>query len=58
MESGKGWKAISVDNDNAYKEFIIDTEADLINLPTKKYFGSAALCLETSDVYVLNTKGV
>lgn len=57
MESPDGVKVIQVDNDNGYKEFVIDTVADLSKLPTKKFFGSAALCLETSDVYVLNTKG-
>lgn len=57
MESN-GFKAISVDNDNNYKEFIVDTEADIEKLPTTRYFGSCALCIETGDVYVLNTKGV
>lgn len=51
-----GWKVIQNDNDNGVKEYIVDTLADLSKLP-KKYLGSAALCLETSDVYVLNTKG-
>lgn len=51
-----GWKTIQHDNDNGVREYIIDTLADLEKLPTK-YLGSAALCLETSDVYVLNTKG-
>lgn len=39
------------------KEFTVDKEADIANLPTmpKCKPGSSALCIETSAVYVLGT---
>lgn len=49
---------IQVNNNTAAKKFIADTEADIANLPTNVYAGSTALCVETSDVYVINTQGV
>lgn len=36
--------------------YLIDTEADVKNLPTHCAPGSTALCAETSDVYILNNK--
>lgn len=38
------------------KEFVIDSEEDIKNLPLDCPAGSAALCLSTGDVYMLNTK--
>ena len=38
-------------------EFICDTVADIVNLPTEKnkvYPGSAALVASTGDIYILN----
>ena len=47
-------------NNVYYTEFVIDTVDDLQNLP--KNFnavavGSAAICLENSEVYMLNSEG-
>lgn len=44
-------------NIKATQEFIIDTAADAKDLPIGAYPGSAALCIETGDVYVLGTDG-
>lgn len=41
------------------KQFTLDTPDDLPNLPTSGIaVGSAALVISTSDVYMLNSKGV
>ena len=41
-------------NDYNYKEFIVDTDADIADLPTKGVApGSNCLVVETSDVYIL-----
>ena len=39
------------------KEFVIDTEADLENLPIDIPMGSTALCIKSGDVYMLNGSG-
>lgn len=39
------------------KEFVIDTEKDVDNLPVDVATGSVALCIETSAVYMINSKG-
>lgn len=42
------------------KEYVIDTVSDLNTLPTDTRQvgpGSAAICVENSAVYMLNTKG-
>lgn len=38
------------------KEFVVDSESDVENLPTDVPMGSAALVIETGAVYVLNSK--
>lgn len=35
-------------------EYVADTEADVQNLPTDVYPGSACIVIETSNVYMLN----
>lgn len=37
-----------------HKEFMIDTVADLDDLPINIPMGSVAFCIATSDVYMLN----
>lgn len=47
-------------NNTYYTEFVIDTVADLANLPkdfNTVSIGSAAICLENSEVYMLNSEG-
>lgn len=46
-------------NNTYYTEFICDTEADIATLPGLKSCaaGSAAICLENGEVYMLNTQG-
>lgn len=40
------------------KQYVLDTEADLADLPVRNIaVGSAALVIETSNVYMLNSKG-
>lgn len=34
------------------KEFVIDTPADALNLPTDVPMGSSALCIQNGDVYI------
>lgn len=41
----------------ATAEFVMDTASDVNDLPTDVYPGSAALCIETGDVYVMNSTG-
>ena len=46
-------------NNTYYTEFAIDSVADLANLPTEAdevAVGSAAICIENSEVYMLNSK--
>lgn len=60
-------------NSPLYKEYICDTPSDIANLPTNKKSGqpfdekidknyatagSIVFVISTSDVYMLNTKGV
>lgn len=40
-----------------YREFCVDTEDDLGDLPVDTAPGSVAICIETSAVYMLNSKG-
>jgi hypothetical protein len=45
-------------NNTYYTEFAIDSVADLANLPTdasEVAAGSAAICIENSEVYMLNS---
>ncbi len=47
-------------NNTYYTEFVIDTVADLQTLPTspdEAAQGSAAICIENSEVYMLNSHG-
>jgi hypothetical protein len=47
-------------NNTYYTEFVVDTIADLQNLPSNfnaVAVGSAAICLENSEVYMLNSEG-
>lgn len=39
------------------KEYFCDTEADVKFLPKDAEVGSAALVIETGEVYLINTKG-
>ena len=44
-------------NDYNYKEFIVDTDADITDLPTKGVApGSNCFVIETSTVYMLNNQ--
>lgn len=43
------------DSTGAYvTELVADSVADIANLPTNVYSGSTCICIETSDVYMLN----
>ena len=47
-------------NNTYYTEFVCDTVADIAQLPAGPpscAVGSAAICLENSEVYLLNTEG-
>lgn len=47
-------------NNTYYTEFVIDEVKDVANLPTnfnQVAPGSAAICIENSEVYILSTKG-
>ncbi len=45
------------DNVSAYvTEFVVDTEADVANLPTNVAPGSNCVVAATGNVYILNTK--
>lgn len=45
-------------NNSYYTEYVIDKIEDIAQLPTQRqYAGNAAICLENSEVYILNTKG-
>lgn len=52
-----GWKIISSNNSNMVKTYTIDTENDIVSLPTN-FLGSSAICISTGSVYMLNTEGV
>lgn len=46
-------------NNTYYSEFAIDTEEDVATLPTEPTdvgVGSAAICIDNSEVYMLNSK--
>lgn len=46
-------------NNTYYTEFVIDTVQDVSTLPTDEEsvsIGSAAICIENSEVYILNSK--
>lgn len=46
-------------NNTYYTEFVIDTVQDVSTLPTDEEsvsIGSAAICIENSEVYMLNSK--
>ena len=49
------------DHNNAYyTEFVVDTVAEVAELPTQPPdcdMGSAAICLENSEVYMLSSRG-
>lgn len=50
--------AIKQTNDNRdfdWEEFVIDTEADVADLPTNRGWGSTAICIATGNVYMLNS---
>ena len=47
-------------NNTYYTEFAVDTVQDIQTLPTdtnEVSVGSAAICLENSEVYMLNSRG-
>lgn len=47
-------------NNTYYTEFVIDKIEDIATLPTnfnQVAPGSVAICIEDSEVYMLNTKG-
>lgn len=47
-------------NNTYYTEFVVDTVQDLQNLPSNfntVAIGSAAICLENGEVYMLNSEG-
>jgi len=47
-------------NNTYYTEFVIDKIEDIASLPTnfnQVAPGSVAICIEDSEVYMLNTKG-
>ena len=47
-------------NNVYYTEFVVDTVAEVQTLPTQPpecSVGSAAICLENSEVYMLNSHG-
>lgn len=53
-----GYAIIKQQNTNSayYTEFVIDTDADLDNVPIDECsVGSSVLCLDTGDVYMLNS---
>lgn len=39
------------------KEFVLDTAADVDNLPRNVAMGSSAFVIETGDVYMMNGNG-
>lgn len=39
------------------REYICDTEADIADIPTNCAPGSTIFVIETSNLYMLNTKG-
>lgn len=46
-------------NNTYYTEFVIDTAQDVSTLPTDEEsvsIGSVAICIENSEVYMLNSK--
>ena len=54
-----GYAVTKQQNSNTayYTEFVIDTDADLPNIPIEECsVGSAALCLDTGSVYMLNSE--
>ena len=45
-------------DNNKIKEYIVDTNAEIADLPTNPmYMGSTALVIESSSVYMLNGSG-
>lgn len=46
-------------NSTYYNEFAIDKESDIADLPKQPECatGSAAICIENSEVYMLDSKG-
>ena len=39
------------------KEYVLDTPADLDNLPVTDKMGSTAFIISTSQIYIINSKG-
>jgi hypothetical protein len=39
-------------------EYVLDTIADIVNLPTTCATGSTALVIETAEVYIKNGEGI
>jgi hypothetical protein len=37
------------------KEYVVDKESDVKDLPTNAKAGSTAICIETSSVYMINS---
>ena len=44
-------------NDYNLREYVLDTEADIANLPKTDAPGSTAFVIDTSSVYMINTEG-
>lgn len=39
------------------KNFVLDTKADLDDLPVDELMGSTAFCIEDGSVYMINSSG-
>lgn len=48
-------KQINANRDFDTAEFVIDTTGDVSDLPTNIGWGSTAICVETGQVYILNS---
>lgn len=55
--SKKGYSAMDNSGKTVYdlNSYVVDTEADLLNVPINNAPGSTCIVVETSDVYMLNT---
>ena len=53
-----GYNTLSQSGHTAYgiKEFVVDTDDDIKNLPTDGPMGSAALSIASGNVFILNSK--
>ncbi len=49
-------KQLSDDRDFDWEEYILETPADVPDLPTSCGWGSTALCISTGDIYILTSE--